>query len=119
MSKAKPKPARDGNAREVETLTMLEWSEADHRIGERIARFLGYTQYVYTSTSALWGLFCLRENPEHATPADLTPLIVGGRPIERRQNACIINTRELGFLIVHDCEDYGLDGRGHYMGRRR
>lgn len=95
-------------------ITQLEFTDgADHRIAERIARFLGYEQYAYTSTSALWGLFCMRENPAGASARDLTPLIAGGHPIERRRNAVIIKTAEFGFLVVYDMEDLGLDGRGH------
>lgn len=95
------------------TLTQLEFTPADHRVAERIAQFLGYEQYAYTSTSALWGLFCMRENPEYRSPRDLTPKVPGGRPTERQQNACIIKVRELGFLVVYEPEDLGLgtDGR--------
>lgn len=82
-------------------LTMLEWTPTDHTIGERIARAMGYRQYAYTSTSALWGLFCLPENPARAKPG------------EAIRHACIIKTPELGFLVVYDMEDLGLDGRGH------
>jgi len=82
-------------------LTMLEWSPADHRVGERIARKLGYQQYAYTSTSALWGLFCLPENPATAKRG------------EAIRHACIIKTPELGFMVVYGMEDLGLDGHGH------
>ena len=82
-------------------ITQLEFTDADHKVAERIARKLGYRQYVYTSTSALWGLFCLPENPDTAKRGEAI------RP------ACIINTAELGFLVVCNTEDLGLDGHGH------
>ena len=97
---------------ETQALTMREFTPHDHTVAERVARFLGYEQYAYTSTSALWGLFCMRENPAQASSADLTPRVPGGRPTERRQNAIIIATQELGILVVHDLEDLGLDGNG-------
>jgi hypothetical protein len=71
------------------TITQLEFQEADFDFAERIARALGYTQTAYTSTSALWGLFCL---PDHA----------------RHRKGCIIKTKELGFLFVADVEDLQL-----------
>ena len=78
-------------------LTQLEFTPKDHRTAARIAARLGYKQTAYTSTSALWGLFCLPENPEYAR--------VNGGPT---QGACIIKTKELGFLIVQDTEDIGM-----------
>lgn len=79
--------------RNAQTLTQLEWAEADFEKGEAIARALGFEQYAYTSTSALWGLFCLPENPQYAKPGQAT------------QGGVIINTAELGFLFVQDGED--------------
>ena len=75
-------------------LTQLPFEPADFPIAERIARDLGYRQTAYTSTSTLWGLFCLRENPATWTGA-------------RRalQAGCVIKTAELGFLFVQDTED--------------
>jgi len=81
-------------------LTQLEFTPADHRIAERVAHRLGYEQYAYTSTSALWGLFCLPENPATAKPGQAT------------RHACIIKTRELGVLVVQNLEDLGLDAHG-------
>lgn len=87
-------------------ITQREFIGADFDAAERIARRLGYKQTAYTSTSGLWGLFCLPENPAHAMRAAdrKHPPYVGG---------CIIHTREFGFLFVQDCEDLGLqpDGR--------
>lgn len=80
------------NATNTQTLTQLEWEAEDFAKGEAIARALGFEQFAYTSTSALWGLFCLPENPQYAN----------GRPTD---GGCIIKTRELGFLFVQDGED--------------
>lgn len=77
---------------ETPALTMLEFTEGDHVIAERIARRLGYTQYAYTSTSALWGLFCLRDRAS-------------------QRAGCVIRTRELGFMFVQDVEDLNLRGK--------
>ncbi|HET9256313.1 MAG TPA: hypothetical protein VFO16_14100 [Pseudonocardiaceae bacterium] len=73
-------------------LTQLEFSGDDFEIAERIARRLGYRQTAYTSTSALWGLFCLRDRAS-------------------QRAGCIIRTRELGFLFVQDVEDLNLRGK--------
>lgn len=88
----------------VPPITQMEFDEADHEKAERIARRLGYEQYAYTSTSALWGLFCLPENPAHWEAGakhriKTLPPFVGG---------CIIKTREFGLLFVQDEEDLGL-----------
>jgi hypothetical protein len=64
-------------------------SEADIGFAEQIAKALGYSQTAYTSTSQLWGLYCL---PDHA----------------KHRHGCIIKTRELGFLFVADLEDLQL-----------
>jgi hypothetical protein len=84
------------------TITQVEFSGDDFDVAERIARHLGYEQTAYTSSSALWGLFCLNENP--ATWRGKRQALTTG---------CIIKTREFGFLFVQDTEDLGLaqDGR--------
>jgi hypothetical protein len=76
-------------------LTQLEFTPADHEIAERIAKKLGYKQTPYTSTSALWGLFCIKESPEHV-------------PQGPHRGGCIIKTKELGFLFVSDLEDLNI-----------
>lgn len=81
-------------------ITQLEFTSADFPIAERIAKHLGYEQTAYTSTSALWGLFCLPENPRTARPGQAT------------RGGCIIKTEQFGFLFVQDCEDLGLDRKG-------
>lgn len=80
---------------DTQALTQLKFSGDDFAEAERIAAALGYQQTVYTSTSALWGLFCLRENPEYS-------------PRGPKYNGCIIKTRELGFLFVQSREDLRL-----------
>jgi hypothetical protein len=77
----------------TQALTQLEFEGKDFKKAERIAASLGYTQFAYTSTSALWGMFCMRDNPEYAKPG------------AAKHNGCIIKTRELGFLFVQDLED--------------
>lgn len=76
---------------DTQQLTQIEFTQADHKIAQEIGRRLGYTQMAYTSTSALWGYFCMAENPEHSK-GPTEPLV-------------IIKTKELGFLIVKDLED--------------
>ncbi len=71
------------------TITQLEFSEADHDIAEKMARRLGYKQTAYTSSSALWGLFCLRS-----------------RATQRA--GCIIKTAEFGLMFVQDLEDLNM-----------
>lgn len=70
-------------------ITQLEMSDSDIEFAERIAAKLGYTQTAYTSTSGLWGLFCLPDNASH-------------------RHGCIIKTAQFGFLFVADLEDLQL-----------
>lgn len=77
------------NSQTTPPLTQLEMSEPDVAFAERIAKKLGFTQTAYTSSSGLWGLFCL---PDHA----------------RHRHGCIIKTKEFGFLFVADLEDMQL-----------
>ena len=79
-------------------LTQVEFAEADFKIATKVAKQLGYKQTAYTSTSALWGLFCLPENPQ--TWKGSRRALEGG---------CIIKTKELGFLFVQDLEDLGIE----------
>ena len=67
-------------------ITQMEFEDEDFELAERIAKRLGFTQTVYTSTSALWGLYCL---PDRQT----------------QRKGCIIKTKELGMLFVQDIED--------------
>lgn len=75
-------------------IDQIEMTEEDIEFAERIAERLGYEQTAYTSSSALWGLFCLNENP--ATWR--------GNPQALRKG-CIIKTEQFGFLFVMDLED--------------
>ncbi len=77
-------------------LTQVEFGPEDFGAAERMAAHLGYEQTAYTSTSALWGLFCLPENPAYARRGQAT------------RGGCIIKTLELGLLFVQDAEDIGL-----------
>jgi hypothetical protein len=72
-------------------ITQLEMSEADIELAEQAAQRLGYTQTAYTSASALWGLFCLRDS---AT--------------DRKPSGCFIKTAEFGLMFVSDLEDLQL-----------
>lgn len=70
-------------------ITQTEFLDGDFEQAERIARSLGYDQTAYTSSSAAWGLYCLRSRPS-------------------QRAGVIIKTRELGFLFVQDLEDLNL-----------
>lgn len=67
-------------------INQIEMSEKDIETAEAIAKKLGYTQTAYTSTSAMWGLFCLSNNA-------------------RQKSGCVIKTKEFGFLFIQDLED--------------
>jgi hypothetical protein len=71
-------------------ITQLEFDEEDCPKAEAIAKRLGYTQTAYTSTSALWGMFCL---PDRST----------------QRSGCIIKTKQFGFLFVQDLEDMHIE----------
>jgi hypothetical protein len=111
---------------EAPPITQLEMSEADIEFAEVIAKRLGYTQTAYTSTSGLWGLFCLAENPADiaGTPCNKCQDRPGrdglGRtckscrgsgwikppiPNGQTRKGCIIKTAQFGFLFVADLED--------------
>lgn len=72
------------------TLQQVEFEEQDFPIAEKIAKRLGFTQTAYTSTSALWGMFCL---PDRAN----------------QRHGCIVKTKELGFLFVANLEDMHME----------
>lgn len=72
-------------------ITPLEFNEVDFPKAESLAKALGYEQTAYTSTSALWGLFCLPENPERSKGPT--------------RGGCIIKTRQFGLMFVQDTED--------------
>lgn len=72
--------------RGFQTLTMVEFRDADFDAAERMAKRLGFTQTAYTTTSALWGLFCLPDRPA-------------------QRHGCIVKSRELGLMFVATLED--------------
>lgn len=77
------------------SIHQLEFSPSDHDSAEKMAAKLGYSQTAYTSSSALCGLFCLPENPEHSNGP-----VCGG---------CIIKTAEFGLMFVQDLEDLHME----------
>ncbi len=78
-------------------ITPLEMDDHDIERAERIAKALGYEQTAYTSTSALWGLFCLPENPA-----------TWRGPVTALRGGCVIKTEQFGLLFVQDMEDLQL-----------
>lgn len=70
-------------------ITQLQMTAEDIEMAERAAKRIGFTQTAYTSTSGLWGLFCL---PDQAG----------------MKEGCFIKTREFGMLFVSDLEDLKL-----------
>jgi hypothetical protein len=75
---------------ETKPITQLEFAGSDFELAEAVAKRLGFTQTVYTSSSALIGLFCL---PDRAG----------------QREGCIIKTREFGLMFVSDLEDLKMD----------
>lgn len=70
-------------------INQVEMTEKEIELCERAAKRLGFTQTAYTSTSGLWGLFCL---PDHAA----------------MKEGCFIKTRQFGLMFVSDLEDLQL-----------
>lgn len=79
------------------TITQLEMTEADIELAEQAATRLGYSQTAYTSTSQLWGLYCLRDSAR-----------------DRKPSGCFIKTAELGLLFVSDLDDLQLHDLSDY-----
>ncbi len=74
---------------EIETpppITPVEMTEKDILLCEVAAARLGFTQTAYTSSSGLWGLFCL---PDRAG----------------QREGCFIKTAQFGIMFVQDLED--------------
>lgn len=69
---------------------------ADIETAERAAQRLGYVQTAYTSTSAIWGLFCLPENPRHASG-------------QVTRGGVFFKTREFGIVFLQNLEDLHCD----------
>jgi hypothetical protein len=83
----------------MSALTQREQTRTDLAVAEMIAARLGYRQTVYTSTSAVIGLFCLKENPHPDG---------GGPPAGPVTGGCVVKTDEMGWLFVQDLEDLNL-----------
>ena len=79
----------------TQALTQVEFSRDDFGHADKMAAKLGYEQTAYTSTSALWGLYCLPENPRTAKPGQAT------------RGGVIIKTQEMGLMFVQTSEDLG------------
>lgn len=71
-------------------INQVEMTDTEIEFAERIAVELGFTQTDYTSTSGLWGLFCLTDSSNH-------------------KHGCIIKTKQFGFMFVADLEDLQLN----------
>ena len=67
-------------------ITQIEFEDSEFLRAEEMAKRLGFTQTAYTSTSGLWGLFCL---PDHS----------------KQRHGCIIKTKQFGLMFVADLED--------------
>lgn len=79
---------------DTQPLTQVEFGQKDFKLAQGLAKRLGYAQTAYTSTSALWGLFCINENPA-----------TWKGPRRALEYGCIIKTKELGLLFVQLPED--------------
>lgn len=79
-------------------INQVEMSDKDIELAEQIAKRLGYTQTAYTSTSGLWGLFCLPDSATH-------------------RHGCVIKTKEFGFMFVADLEDLQLHDLAERAGK--
>lgn len=70
-------------------LSQLEFDDEDHDVAERMARRLGYRQTAYTSSSDVWGLFCLRDRPT-------------------QKAGVIVKTAELRLIFIQSIEDLNM-----------
>lgn len=70
-------------------ITQIEMEESEIALCEKAAKRLGFTQTAYTSSSQIWGLYCL---PDRAT----------------QKHGVFMKTAELGLLFVADLEDLQL-----------
>lgn len=68
------------------SITQLAFEDDDMEKAEQIAKRLGYKQTAYTSSSDMWGLFCLPDRPT-------------------QKKGCIIKTKQFGLMFVQDMED--------------
>lgn len=94
------------NSPQPPALTPIEFNEQDHDRAQEIAERLGYEQTAYTSSSALWGLFCLPENPANHG----VPLTYGARRFKPPYvHGCVIKLREFGLVFVQTADDLGFE----------
>jgi hypothetical protein len=84
------------------SITQLEMSDTDLALAQEAATRLGYTQTAYTTSSELWGLFCLRDADK-----------------DRKPSGCFVKTKEFGLLFVHDLEDLQLHDLADKQRKRR
>lgn len=90
------------NREQPPPLTPIEFTDTDHDRAAEMAKRLGYEQTAYTSSSALWGLFCLPENPAGAT-------MRGRRYQPPYVHGCVIKLREFGLVFVQTADDLGFE----------
>lgn len=83
----------DPSRRSSPQITQMEMGADDLEVAEKVAAKLGYKQTAYTSTSDMWGLYCLSEHPEHSGP---------------HHGGCVVKTEEFGIIFVQNLEDLGL-----------
>lgn len=80
-------------------ITPLEMSEQDIDRAVEAALRMGYEQTAYTSSSGLWGLFCINENPSMLPPKSKE------RHHPPYTKGCFIKTAEFGLMFVQDLDD--------------
>lgn len=72
-------------------LTQLEFEKEDFEKAAKIAQRLGFKDNTfYTSSSALWGLYCNRSRSS-------------------QKSGCIVKTKELGLIYVQTIEDLNME----------
>jgi len=97
----------NNNRPQPPALTPIEFADVDHDRAEEIARRLGYEQTAYTSSSALWGLFCLPENP--ANNPHSWRVAESGRFKPPFVHGCVIKLKEFGLVFVQTADDLGFE----------
>lgn len=107
--KRKQQQAPSANREQPPGLTPIEFTPVDHDRAQEMAERLGYEQTAYTSSSALWGLFCLPENPEHAGMAFVRAVHANARHKPPYVHGCVIKLREFGLVFVQTADDLGFD----------
>jgi hypothetical protein len=77
----------------LEHITQLPMTQADIDKAQNVAARMGYKQTVYTSTSAIEGLYCLKENPAYGARGQIT------------RGGVFFKTAEFGLVFLQDLED--------------